>query len=141
MDDLEEVTERGYDVCVLSRCVNKEEAYILLKKIRAYTLFFLDDVDVDKWTKWICTSRRAKVLDIQTLQNLLKKIFIFTFQIIMERNSIQNPCQFRKALRAVFSGMDILVLNLKVIMGMIFIKSHIGDIISLFFKIKLLIFG
>ena len=28
VDDLEEATERGYDVCVLSRCVNKEEAYI-----------------------------------------------------------------------------------------------------------------
>lgn len=50
VDDLEEATERGYDVCVLNRCVNKEEAYILLKKIRAYTLFLLEDVDVDKWT-------------------------------------------------------------------------------------------
>lgn len=73
VDDLEEATERGYDVCVLSRCVNKEEAYILLKKIRAYTLFLLDDVDVDKWTKWICTSRRAKVLDIQTLQKFIEE--------------------------------------------------------------------
>ena len=73
VDDLEEATERGYDVCVLSRCVNKEEAYILLKKIRAYTLFLLNDVDVDKWTKWICTSRRAKVLDIQTLQKFIEE--------------------------------------------------------------------
>lgn len=71
VDDLEEATERGYDVCVLNRCVNKEEAYILLKKIRAYTLFLLEDVDVDKWTTWICTSRRAKVLDIQTLQEFI----------------------------------------------------------------------
>ena len=73
VDDLEEATERGYDVCVLSRCVNKEEAYILLKKIRAYTLFLLEDVDVDKWTTWICMSRRAKVLDIQTLQEFIEE--------------------------------------------------------------------
>ena len=73
VDDLEEATERGYDVCVLSRCVNKEESYILLKKIRAYTLFLLEDVDVDKWTTWICMSRRAKVLDIQTLQEFIEE--------------------------------------------------------------------
>lgn len=71
INDLDEVTERSYDVCVLNRCVNKEEAYILLKKIRAYTLFLLDDVDVDQWTTWICTSRRARVLDIQTLQEFI----------------------------------------------------------------------
>ena len=69
--DLEEAIERSYDVCVLNRCVNKEEAYILLKKIRAYTLFLLDDVDVNKWTTWICTSRRAKILDISTLQEFI----------------------------------------------------------------------
>ena len=71
VDDLKEATERSYDVCVLNRCVNKEEAYILLKKIRAYTLFLLDDVNVDKWTTWICTSRRAKVLNIETLQEFI----------------------------------------------------------------------
>lgn len=71
INDLDEATERSYDVCVLNRCVNKEEAYILLKKIRAYTLFLLDDVDVDQWTTWICTSRRARVLDIQTLQEFI----------------------------------------------------------------------
>lgn len=71
VNDLDEATERSYDVCVLNRCVNKEEAYILLKKIRAYTLFLLDDVDVDQWTTWICTSRRARVLDIQTLQEFI----------------------------------------------------------------------
>lgn len=70
-NDLEFATERGYDVCVLSRCVNEKEARILLKKIRAYTLFLLDDVDVDKWTTWICTSRRAKVLNIETLQEFV----------------------------------------------------------------------
>lgn len=73
INDLDEATERGYDVCVLNRCVNKEEAYILLKKIRAYTLFLLDDVDVDQWTTWICTSRRARVLDIRTLQEFIDK--------------------------------------------------------------------
>lgn len=71
VDDLKEATERSYDVCVLNRCVNKEEAYILLKKIRAYTLFLLDNVNVDKWTTWICTSRRAKVLNIETLQEFI----------------------------------------------------------------------
>ena len=70
-NDLRLAKERGYDVCVLNRCVNEKEARILLKKIRAYTLFLLDDVKVDKWTTWICTSRRAKVLDIRTLQEFV----------------------------------------------------------------------
>lgn len=67
-NDLGLAKERGYDVCILNRCVNEKEARILLKKVRAYTLFLLDDVHVDQWTTWICTSRRARVLDIQTLQ-------------------------------------------------------------------------
>lgn len=57
INDLKDATERSYDVCVLNRCVNEKEARILLKKIRAYTLFLLDDVQVDQWTTWICTSR------------------------------------------------------------------------------------
>ena len=73
INDLKEATERGYDVCILNRCVNEKEARILLKKIRAYTLFLLDDVQVDQWTTWICTSRRAKVLDISTLQEFIDK--------------------------------------------------------------------
>lgn len=72
-NDLGLAKERGYDVCVLSRCVNEKEARILLKKIRAYTLFLLDDVNVDQWTTWICTSRRAKVLDISTLQEFINE--------------------------------------------------------------------
>ena len=71
VNDLKEATERGYDVCILNRCVNEMEARILLKKIRAYTLFLLDDVQVDQWTTWICTSRRARVLDVQTLQEFI----------------------------------------------------------------------
>lgn len=78
INDLKEATERGYDVCILNRCVNEKEARILLKKIRAYTLFLLDDVQVDQWTTWICTSRRAKVLDISTLQEFIDKdIYLF----------------------------------------------------------------
>lgn len=71
INDLKEATERGYDVCVLNRCVNEKEARILLKKIRVYTLFLLEDVQVDQWTTWICTSRRARVLDVQTLQKFI----------------------------------------------------------------------
>ena len=71
INDLKDATERSYDVCVLNRCVNKEEAYILLKKIRAYTMFLLDDVQVDQWTTWICTSRRAKIIDLDTLQKFI----------------------------------------------------------------------
>ena len=36
-------------------------------------MFLLDDVDVDQWTTWICTSRRARVLDIQTLQEFINE--------------------------------------------------------------------
>lgn len=71
INDLGLAKERGYDVCVLNRCVNEKEARVLLKKVRAYTLFLLDDVHVDQWTTWICTSRRARVLDIQTLQEFI----------------------------------------------------------------------
>lgn len=73
VNDLKEATERGYDVCILNRCVNEKEARILLKKIRAYTLFLLDDVNVDQWTTWICTSRRARVLDLETLQEFINE--------------------------------------------------------------------
>lgn len=73
VNDLKEAIERGYDVCVLNRCINEKEARILLKKIRAYTIFLLNDVKVDKWTTWICTSRRARVLDIQTLQEFINE--------------------------------------------------------------------
>ena len=71
INDLKEAIERGYDVCILNRCVNEKEARILLKKIRAYTLFLLDDVQVDQWTTWICTSRRAKIIDLDTLQKFI----------------------------------------------------------------------
>ena len=71
INDLDEATKRSYDVCVVNRCVNEKEARVLLKKVRAYTLFLLDDVHVDQWTTWICTSRRARVLDIQTLQEFI----------------------------------------------------------------------
>lgn len=37
INDLKEATERGYDVCVLNRCVNKEEAYILLNTIQNHS--------------------------------------------------------------------------------------------------------
>lgn len=73
VDDLEEATERGYDVCVLNRCVNKEEAYILLKKIRAYTMFVLDSVELKGWTKWIYVSRMAKYVDVNSLQTFIDK--------------------------------------------------------------------
>ena len=71
VDDLEEATERGYDVCLLNRCVNKEEAYILKKKIRAYTMFILDTVNMDSWTKWIYNSRKAKSIAINYFQDFL----------------------------------------------------------------------
>ena len=71
INDLGLAKERGYDACVLNRCVNEKEARVLLKKVRAYTLFLLDDVHVDQWTTWICTSRRARALDIQTLQEFI----------------------------------------------------------------------
>ena len=67
VNDLKEATERGYDVCVLSRCVNKEEAYILLKKIRAYTMFVLDSVELNGWTKWIYESRVGKIYSLNEL--------------------------------------------------------------------------
>ena len=71
INDLKEAIERGYDVCILNRCVNEKEARILLKKIRAYTMFVLNTVQVDRWTKWIGASRRAKTIDLDTLQKFI----------------------------------------------------------------------
>lgn len=71
INDLKEAIERGYDVCILNRCVNEKEARILLKKIRAYTMFVLNTVQVDRWTKWIGASRRAKIIDLDTLQKFI----------------------------------------------------------------------
>lgn len=71
INDLKEAIERGYDVCILNRCVNEKEARILLKKIRAYTMFVLNTVQVDRWTKWIGASRRAKTIDLDTLQKFV----------------------------------------------------------------------
>ena len=73
VDDLEEATERGYDVCVLNRCVNEKEARILLKKIRAYTMFVLNSVELNGWTKWIYASRMAKCVDMDSLQIFIDK--------------------------------------------------------------------
>ena len=99
INDLNEATERSYDVCVLNRCANKEEAYILLKKIRAYTLFLLDDVKVDQWTTWICTSRRAKILDIQTLQEFIDEdiqlFFSYTYGEKYDPHSLSISQNFK----------------------------------------------
>lgn len=71
VNDLKEATERSYDVCVLNRSVNEKEARILLKKIRAYTMFVLNTVQVDRWTNWIGASRRAKIIDLDILQKFI----------------------------------------------------------------------
>lgn len=72
VDDLKEATERSYDVCVLNRCVNEKEARILLKKIRAYTMFVLDSVELNGWTKWIYESRVGKIYSLNKLQEFMR---------------------------------------------------------------------
>lgn len=71
VDDLKEATERSYDVCVLNRCVNEKEARVLLKKIRAYTMFVLDSVELNGWTKWIYESRIGKIYSLNELQEFM----------------------------------------------------------------------
>ena len=71
VDDLKEATERSYDVCVLNRSVNEREARILLKKIRAYTMFVLDSVELNGWTKWIYKSRVGKIYSLNGLQEFM----------------------------------------------------------------------
>ena len=70
-NDLGLAKERGYDVCVLNRCVNEKEARILLKKIRAYTLFLLENVELDYWTEWIYKSRVGKIYSLNKLQEFV----------------------------------------------------------------------
>lgn len=71
INDLEKATERSYDVCFLNRCVNEKEARILLKKIRAYTLFLLENVELDYWTTWIFKSRVGKIYSHNKLQEFV----------------------------------------------------------------------
>ena len=78
-NDLKAAKERSYDVCVLSRSITELEAQILLKKIRAYTLFILDTVKMDTWTKWISESRRAKVMSFSELQKFIEEDIQFFF--------------------------------------------------------------
>lgn len=112
VNDLKEAIERGYDVCVLNRCINEKEARILLKKIRAYTLFLLDDVDVDQWTTWICTSRRARVLDIQTLQEFvnddIQLFFSYTYGEKYDPHSLSISQSFKGSVSwDGFSGVEL----------------------------------
>ena len=74
INDLKDATERSYDVCVLNRCVNEKEARILLKKIRAYTLFLLENVELDYWTEWIYKSRVGKIYSLNKLQEFVMMI-------------------------------------------------------------------
>lgn len=72
INDLKDATERSYDVCVLNHCVNEKEARILLKKIRAYTMFVLDSVELNGWTKWIYESRVGKIYSLNKLQEFMR---------------------------------------------------------------------
>lgn len=112
INDLKDATERSYDVCVLNRCVNEKEARILLKKIRAYTMFLLDDVDVDQWTTWICTSRRVRVLDIQTLQEFvnddIQLFFSYTYGEKYDPHSLSISQSFKGSVSwDGFSGVEL----------------------------------
>lgn len=40
VNDLKEAIERGYDVCVLNRCINEKEARILLKRFVLIHYFY-----------------------------------------------------------------------------------------------------
>lgn len=71
LNDLKEAKEKSYDICILSREIREEEAKILLKKIRAYTMILLDTVSLDSWTEWIYESRRAKIMDMDSLQEFI----------------------------------------------------------------------
>ena len=71
VNDLDDAQEKGYDVCLLSRNINEKEAYILQKKIRAYTMFILDSVCIESWTRWISTSRQAKRISKESFQKFL----------------------------------------------------------------------
>lgn len=84
-NDLGLAKERGYDVCVLNRCVNEKEARILLKKIRAYTLFLLENVELDYWTEWIYKSRVGKIYSLNKLQEFVNDdIKLFFHQVMVK---------------------------------------------------------
>ena len=65
LEDLEDMTKINYDICFLSRNVSYDECKILIKKIRAYTLYVLDDVGLDSNIEFILKSRKGKRIRIR----------------------------------------------------------------------------
>ena len=83
-----------------------------MKKIRAYTFFLLDDVQVDQWTTWICTCRRARVLDIQTLQEFvnddIQLFFSYTYGEKYDPHSLSISQSFKGSVSwDGFSGVEL----------------------------------
>lgn len=112
INDLKEATERSYDVCVLNRCVNKEEAYILLKKIRAYTLFLLENVELDYWTEWIYKSRVGKIYSLNKLQEFvnddIQLFFSYTYGEKYDPHSLSISQSFKGSVSwDGFSGVEL----------------------------------
>ncbi len=71
LEDLEDMTEINYDICFLSRNISYDECKILIKKIRAYTLYVLDDVGLDSNIEYILKSRKGKRISFDSIQIFL----------------------------------------------------------------------
>lgn len=71
--DIYEYPEKDYDVAIVLRPVNSEEANYLYLYVRAYCLFVADDVLIDESTQWIINSKNAEIISTNKLKTLLEQ--------------------------------------------------------------------
>lgn len=107
VNDLDDAEEKGYDVCLLSRNIKEKEAYILQKKIRAYTMFILDSVRIESWTKWIFVSRKATKISEDSFQNFLDTDIQLFFSYTYGEKFNPHSLAISKSFKEKFFGMDI----------------------------------
>lgn len=72
VNDLEDAEERSYDICFLTRNVNSKECKVIIKKIRAYTLFVLDTVKKDDDISFLLTSRVGEIVSLEEFDSFLE---------------------------------------------------------------------
>lgn len=73
VEDVNDANERSYDLCFISRNITMDEANVLVKKIRAYTLYVLSDVACDSNIEYLFQSRKGKKIQFDSIQSFLEK--------------------------------------------------------------------
>ncbi len=69
--DIQETKKRSYDICFLTKEITQEEIKPIVQKIRAYTLFVLEDVNRNIYVEQLIQSRVGKVVSLSDFQIFL----------------------------------------------------------------------